>query len=366
MGRTGTGSTAGPYRCGVTANSSTAVAISVPKGLVAGKVALSANGALDIADRAVVSAAGGVIANAGSGQLTVGADARVGTVWSIGNVFLRERATVAGDVNLGGTLTQQNGITIQGGVHQMTLGPADIFSWTIAWPTVSGGNRDIQPGQQATESPGRLGNVSVKSNATLRLTSGVYYMDALTFEPQSTLLLDQTAGPTTIYTRQGFTFRGTDRTVSNAPPDLLLIAVGPNDVVVETSFTGTIVAPTAQLILGSNGGTFAGSYYARDLVLRPDVKVLSGLATALSALPACRALTASEKSAATAAGLSTVLYPVTGTELNQQIPIPFGQTWTIGLRYDSGTGRTGTGSRFRVISLYQNQVMAGNTFLLRQ
>ncbi len=355
-----------PPKCGVTANSSTAIAISVPKGLVAGKVALSANGALDIADRAVVSGAGGVIANAGSGQLTVGADARVGTVWSIGNVFLRERATVAGDVNLGGTLTQQNPITIQGGVHQMTLGPADIFSWTITWPTVSRGNRDIQPGQQVTELPGRLGNVSVKSNATLKLTSGVYYMDALTFEPQSTLLLDQTAGPTTIYARQGFTFRGADRTVSNAPPDLLLVAVGSNDAVVETSFTGTIVAPTARLTLGSNGGTFVGSYFARDLVLRPDVKILEGISTAIVTLPACRALTTSEKSAATAAGLSTVLYPVMGTELNQELPIPFDQTWTIGLRYDSGTGRTGTASRFRVISLYQNQVMGGNTFLLRQ
>ncbi len=66
------------------------------------------------------------------------------------------------------------------------------------------------------------------------------------------------------------------------------------------------------------------------------------------------------------AGLSTDLYTVSSNQLYQTWPIPLGQTWTIGLRYESGTGRQGTASRFRVMSLQGSDVKGGNTFVLRQ
>jgi hypothetical protein len=57
---------------------------------------------------------------------------------------------------------------------------------------------------------------------------------------------------------------------------------------------------------------------------------------------------------------------VGAVERYQNWPIPFGQRWNIGLRYDSGIGRSGTAGRFRVISLLGKTVKGGNTFLLRQ
>jgi hypothetical protein len=360
-----------PPACGVTGNTSGNVAISIPRAIVPTAVSLSANGTVDIGDRVVVQnevGGGGPVVNAGSGTTTVGANANVGAISAIGGVFLRSNSTVTGDVNSGGTLTEQTGVSIKGTTNQTTtLSPVDVVSWGVVWPAVSGGNLDIQPGQPVTEAPGRFGNVSVKGGATLKLTSGIYYLDSLTMESQSTLSLDQAAGPTTVYTRQGVTFRGANRTVSGAAPDLLLVAIGPNDVIVETSFTGTIVAPAARMTLGGGGGTFTGSYYAHDLVVRADVKILQRPTMAWSGLPICRALTGAEQSIATAAGLSTTLYPVIGVGPKQQIPIPFGQTWTIGVRYDSGIGHTRTASRFRVMSLDPNDVVvAGSTYLLRQ
>ncbi len=357
-----------PPKCGVAVNSASDIAVSMPKGVLLGTLALSANGSLDLADRAVVVLKSGAVANSGTGTLTVGVDGKVGPIWSIGNVFLRTGTTVAGNVTLGGTITTQSPVAIQGVVQQTTtLSPADVVGWGITWPATSRGNRDVQPGQQLTELPGRLGNVSVKGNATLRLTSGTYYIDALTFESQSTLLLDQANGPTLIYARQGFTFRGSDRTLTGAEPDLLVVATGSADVFVETAFTGSVVAPTARLTIGGNAGTFVGSYHGRDVVVRAGVTVDPRTSGAWSSIvPACRALTAAEKTAAQAAGLSPTLYPILGPELKQSLPIPLGQTWVLGVRYDSGVARTGTAGRFRVMSLSQNQVMAGSTFMLRQ
>lgn len=50
----------------------------------------------------------------------------------------------------------------------------------------------------------------------------------------------------------------------------------------------------------------------------------------------------------------------------QTWPVPFGGSWTVGLRYESGVGRRGTASRFRIIALQGSTVKGGNTFVLRQ
>ena len=356
-----------PPSCGSAGNSGSNVAVSIPKGLVGTAFALAANGTVDVGDGAVLIG-GGQVANAGSGQVGIGVGAKVGTISSVGNVLLRSNSQVSGDVNLSGTLTQQTGVVIQGVVHRgASLSPADTLAWAITWPSTSRGDRIVPVGQQAVEAPGRLGNVTVNGSASLKLSSGTYYVDSLTFESQSKLIVDQSAGPVTVYTRGGFTFRGAEQVVPTGPADLLVVALGSTALFVETSFTGSVVAPSASLTLGATGGSFVGSFMAHDLVVRSNVTIQQRASVALNALPACTALTPSEQNLVTSAGLSPVLYPVTTPTLKQTLPIPMGQTWTIGLRYESGVARTGTASRFRVMALDpQSVVRAGNTFLLRQ
>jgi len=77
-----------------------AEAIVMPAGFHPEHVALIANGSLKINDRAQVHAYNGGYApifNRGS-STEIGTDARVGTIISGGGIFLRDRASVYGDV----------------------------------------------------------------------------------------------------------------------------------------------------------------------------------------------------------------------------------------------------------------------------
>jgi photosystem II stability/assembly factor-like uncharacterized protein len=359
-----------PPQCGVAAGSSGAVAISLPGGVVADGLVLSAGSSISLGDRSTVLDAAGnglPVASAGTGLVDVGADVRVGSITAAGSVSLRSRAAVLGNVVFGGTLSQQQGSTIQGtSSRSTTLTPADTLSWTVTFPASSNGPVQVEPQQTTVIPPGRFDTVSV--HGTLRLSSGTYFMDSLDLESQSKLLLDQANGPVVIYARQGLTIRGDVSAVSTPSlPDPLIVDLGTQDVFVETSFSGTIVAPNAGLTLGSVPTiTDIGAFFAKNLVIRPGTSIRQNVSRAWAVQPACRALSPSEAAKATQAGLAPTLYSVPALELTQQWPIPFGQRWLIGVRYDSGTGRTGTGSRFRVLSLFQGQVKGGNTFVLRQ
>ncbi len=366
------GSTPGlPPKCGVSATTTGAVTISLPRGMVAGSLALSADGMLDLGDRASVVGADGQaapIADAGTGQLRVGVYAVTGSVSARGSVFLAERATVRGDVKYQGGLTRQNYVTVTGAVQQTgAFSPSDALSWVVQYPNTSNGDRNVNSGQVLSEAPGRFGTIQVNSGGKLRLSSGTYYLEALRIESTAVLELQQTSGPTIIYTRQGFTFRGTERTAAGSgTPELLVVAIGSSDVAVETPLIGSVIAPTAKLTLGGGTGRYRGSFFGRDVVVRPGIIVELRPSAAFQTLAACRALTSAEVAKATGAGLAPDQYSVGAVELYQNWPIPFGQRWKIGLRYDSGLGRTGTAGRFRVISLLGNTVKGGNTFLLRQ
>jgi len=360
-----------PPKCGVPSTTPGAVTITLPKGLVTEGAALEANGTIQLADRTTVVDARGTlapVANAGTGEVHVGVSGQVGSISGRGNVSLADRSTVDGNVTYQGQLSRGNNVTITGSTQQTTsLSPTDSVSFVVTYPATSRGDRTVNSGQFLTEVPGRLGVIQVNSGGRLRLASGTYYLEALRIESQAILELDQTLGPTIIHTRQGFTFRGTERMASgNAQPDVMLVALGSNDVSIETPFIGTVVAPAAIVTLGGGTGRYIGTFFGREVWVRPDIVVEQRLSKAFGGLPACRVLTPAEKSKAIAAGLSPDLYPVADVQLFQNWPIPFGQRWNIGLRYDSGQGRTGTAGRFRVISLLGNQVKGGNTFLLRQ
>jgi hypothetical protein len=284
-------------------------------------------------------------------------------------VTLRNNSTIDGNVSYGGALTEQSGVTVTGTAsHVSTFSPADLFSWTVQYPATGSGSLTVPRNAHQSIAPGRFGTYDVNQGAVLTLSSGTYYFDALTFESGSILELNQQAGTTIIHTRAGFTFRGQERAAAGAasPPDVLLLALGATDVFVETPFTGTLAAPAARVTLGGGAGRYVGSFFAKELIVRPNIVVEKRLSRAWSKLAACRALTTQERSRATAAGLAPDLYALTDTQLYQTWPIPFGQSWTLGLRYESGTGRQGTASRFRVMSLQGNDVKGGNTFVLRQ
>lgn len=135
---------------------------------------------LTVFDRAEVHA------NAFAQSFTVYHDARLfGDVTSLGDGFLWDRATIAGDATLGGVL----------GGHRAGV-EGDLFEGASVSPqapivrTTLAGGADVTVPFDGFESlaPGGYGDVLVHSGATLELSgSGVFQFRSLTFEPDAFL-----------------------------------------------------------------------------------------------------------------------------------------------------------------------------------
>lgn len=251
--------------------------IRLPQGVEPKDVALSATDRLTLADRVRVresTAALSMIANVGEGTTELGADSNVGNVYSRGNAFLRSRAFVGGFLRTRGDVTQQDGVTVVGGIESgATFDPISLAGWTIGVPDVVSGNLELEPDTASSAVPGRYGNVSVKSRATLSLAPGIYVFDQLILEPQSTIELDQSSRLTEIYVLSSLIVRGAFAEKAGREAFPIVGFLGTSTAFVEVNFRGVIVAPDATLVLGANRADYTGSFYAKQIEVRPDTVI---------------------------------------------------------------------------------------------
>jgi hypothetical protein len=246
--------------------------VRTPPGLSMSEFAVVADGLLDLRDRAEVTAA---IANLGGSGTFLGNDAIATDIHSLSSVTLRDRSTVSGLIRTGGTVTELNAVNYEGPpVENASFEPETTQQLSAAFPAESLGDVLLEPEQVAEKPPGRYGNVQVKSRAELRLRSGAYYFDRFdVLEPEARVVLDETDGPTVIYVLQPFAFRG-EVSSNLAHPELLVAVFGSGMIHLETPFTGTIVAPLADLKLGTVNGVHSGAFYAKNVEIQPGAKVL--------------------------------------------------------------------------------------------
>jgi len=71
------------------------------------------------------------------------------------------------------------------------------------------GSCSLEPDNTEVIDPGSYADVAVKSRSHLKVRSGTYEFNSLSFEPQAVLDIDNTAGPVFIYVRTTFGFSGT-------------------------------------------------------------------------------------------------------------------------------------------------------------
>jgi hypothetical protein len=245
-------------------------------------IAVGSNSTLSIDDRTVVTQPGGfaAIANMGTGATSVGADARVGNVWSVGPATLRDRAGVNGFIRSQGTVTVPPTASVSGAVVQNTiLTPPDTVTWTVTFPT-PGADVFLQPDTSRTLAAGSFGAVTVQPRATLNLSSGTYFMQSLDLESQAHLSLDDSHGPVLLYVANSLIYRASVTDTAANPSAVLLGFAGSAPISIEASFDGTLVAPNASVTVGSlvHHGAFFGK----------AVEVLSGatiLAQGFASLP---------------------------------------------------------------------------------
>ena len=249
------------------------LSIPLPPGVPLASIALGANGALRINDRAVTPSppvAAGIV-NLGATTSNIGADSRVGSVWSVPSVTLRNRARVEGDLRTGGTVIPNADSVVTGRtVEHAVLTPPVKAEWSVAYPDSNSGPVMLEPNTQRTLVPGSYGALSVKAGATLSLSAGTYFFTSAGVESQGRLSVTTTNGPLVVYVRDSFFFRGTtvDR---QGRADILVGYLGSGGAAIETPFVGTFVAPWAPVTL--SGGTHQGAFYAKELEVRPDAFV---------------------------------------------------------------------------------------------
>jgi hypothetical protein len=245
--------------------------------------AIEASDAIAIDDRATIVVAGGgfaILGDSGTGLTDIGVQAQTGSLITKGAVFLRDRSIVNGDILAGGAITKQNLTTITGTSTQNTAVtiPAGRNLAGIVFPTTNQGNVSLEPpAPPRTIAPGSYAAVTVKTGATLTLTAGVYFFTSLDLEPGGKLNLNQGPGAIQLYVRSSIIDRGQIATVAGTAAGFVLGYAGTTPFVIEAPFpAGTIIAPSAQVVVGSLGATppsFAGQLSAKSIEVRPDAVV---------------------------------------------------------------------------------------------
>jgi hypothetical protein len=278
---------------GATPSTQQTTSFPLPDGVRRRDVAVAANGTLKIGDGAhTVTSGGGYapVANSGTGTSTTyyGFNAVTGSLTSRPDVTLKDGATVSGDLLTAGQIVRVganvNG-SVTGSVTEHAAFATQNLTWTVTYPPVSNGPVRLEPNQQATMAPGRYGVVSVKSGSTIFLRTGVYYIDSLQLEPQSTVQLDDAQGAVEIYVKDAFDFfRGQILNNGGPQPELLVVSFGSGTTYVEAPFRGAIVSPSGKIVLGVVTGGHIGEFLGHDVELRPGALVTQRAPAVLSQL----------------------------------------------------------------------------------
>jgi hypothetical protein len=253
------------------------LSISLPPTETPASIPLAASNSLVLADRAKVlnfNGQYGTISNTGSVQTEVGASARVGSVWSASSLFVRSLALVDGFVytSPGMGATVQQGGTITGPIaEQPVVAETDLTTWDVVFPGYSTEWLDVN--NEVPLAPGSNGNVSVKSGGKLLLSSGTYYFNSLSTEPQGQIVIDESAGPVFLYIRSSFMHKGTLSHVGGGAGDLLVGCTSCSDVFLIGQFEGTLVVPQGKVTLATTAPPYVGSFFAKDIQVAADVVV---------------------------------------------------------------------------------------------
>src|SRR5688572_3555463 len=161
--------------------------LTLPRGVSPADVGLAATRSLRIDDRAQVNGPSGAlatVANTGSSGTQVGVDARAGNLWSASQVTLRDRAQISGFISTAANVVRGNSVTVAGPITQgATLTPSNVVNVAVTVPTSNASSRTIENGQSFTPSAQAYESLTVRSNGTLTLRTGTYYLGSLVVDP---------------------------------------------------------------------------------------------------------------------------------------------------------------------------------------
>ncbi len=228
---------------------------------------VQAAGSFTVEDRGVVrtaSNAGAAVYNSGTGTTQIGNDARSGAVASVGAVRVLHRATVTGDVRSATSVFRETDANISGAV---TTGPVTLPAIPSLPAFNVPGGAGITVNGTLNLPPGSYASITANSGATLILTGGDYYFGGFTINANVTLRATAT---TRVFVKTTLVLRSPFRNTAGQLQSVFIGFAG-TTTTLESSMTGTLLAPAATVNFGINPNlTFTGGFRARNIDLRPS------------------------------------------------------------------------------------------------
>ncbi|HKY36729.1 MAG TPA: hypothetical protein VJN18_12355 [Polyangiaceae bacterium] len=124
--------------------------------------------------------------------------------------------------------------------------------------------------QQSALEPGDYGDVIVASRAQLLLSAGRYRFRSLVVLEHGSLRVS--GGEVVVHVQNRLHHAGDTRLRDTA--HLVLGYLGTEAATIEASLEATVIAPNAELTLGSvRQSAYIGSFAARSIVLRPETQI---------------------------------------------------------------------------------------------
>lgn len=246
------------------------VAIPLPPQFSVGDVSVLADDSLEIRDVDIP----GTSVNMGQGDCTVFAGATIGNLYCRGQVDLKDNSTILGWIHTTGEEITQ-------GSPDYDSDKVDInyafdperevrLNFPIPANLTSKPNVFIEPNLVAAIAPGDYNKIELRNGARGILSPGVYWVDRLQMEPPSTFSVDTSACMAAgtscsvvfnVATEVEPALRGF---ASGVNPDFLLIQYGTAELLVNTQFSGFIIAMNATLRL-NNDVPHRGAFFARKV-----------------------------------------------------------------------------------------------------
>ena len=212
-----------------------------------------------------------VMANAGNGLTTLGADAQVGNVWSRAPVTLRDRTHVNGFIKSNQAVTLGNADVVSGPIVQQTFIQLPSFGFSVTFPTTNSGDVIVQPNTTRTLAPGSYGQLIVNAGATLFLSTGTYFFTSFDLESNSKISCSSSGGQVVVYTPGNVIYRGNIIEKTGGRPKFFLGAFTATTIPVVGPFTGTLAAPNAQITLNTVAAPgHSGAFFGKAIQVDPD------------------------------------------------------------------------------------------------
>ncbi len=253
------------------------IELSVPNDVWLSEVVLCASTSVVVGNGARIEAAAQVpspvLAAAGEQQSELKGLSSVADVYAAGVVRGESGAEIRG-LLVAPETSFQEGVSV--GVWESASPTFRTLRRTISVPELPTAMVWVNQSESVHLAPGNYGGYSVRSGGSLSLEPGRYFFRSLEIEPGGWLNTASGTGTTFAYVAGSFMFRGLQLT--HPGRQLVATVLGEQQVLLEDSFTGAVIAPQSQLVIGSVAGDlYEGQFFARSIEVRSGTRI--GLGT---------------------------------------------------------------------------------------